>query len=397
MANVTIDPVASNTTRRGMRSKAWTSADVGYRFFIDSDSLFKYLKTTDGGLIWSGLTTVCEAGETILAYDIWFDRWTPGDSGSLIHFWHFGTVADDVIYRTLDTSGDSLSTPVVVFAGVSAAADIANFVSGTKAKGGNLLCAFCIDDGTEMGTYRSTDGGQTWAARTNMVESTPGNDHFAMLFPANLPDSQDIWALYQDTTSHELTVKTHDDSANTNAESSAIPCMDNGIAEQLPFQFSGAIRHSDGNLLFAVLTDFDVPTGDFLTYEWDGTTLTQKGTLATDKANIGYPSLMVDDFTGYVYLAYIGKRDGSEELGVAAAVYYARSADGMATWPAGDTPYSEGLGDWRQLWGAPNGPRFQVSWRDVSSQELLTNFDNSLAFPASPVRRGSFPPTVWAG
>lgn len=377
MANVTIDAAAVLATCRGMRSVVWTTPDIGYIFFIDDDSDFKYKKSTNGGSSWGSAVTIFTG--TAEAFDVWFDKWTPGDTGTIIHTWYIDSAVDDVWYRQLDTNGDSLGTQRQVLAITSAVGGVGCFVTGAKARGGNLLCMFDTDAGAEHGTYRSTDSGTTWGVRTNMMEATVDR---AMMFPGNEADNQDMWAIFLDASADAITLKVHDDSANTNSESTTIATVADSATDgngQQPW--GAAMRHTDNHLILALCTELDTATGDFRVFDINGTgSITEKTAIATNIDDIYYPSVFVDDAAN-IYVAYIGKRDGSEVLGTTAGVYYTRSTDGGANWTSGDTAYSTGTADWRQTWCAPNGPRFSVVWRDTSSQELLTNFDNSLAYP----------------
>src|SRR4030095_7155978 len=149
MADVSIDASVSTSTARGMRSVVFTTASIGYFFYIDSDGTFGYSKTTDGGATWGAQVEV-EAATTNIAFDVWFDQWTPGDSGTLIHMWFFDSTADDVYWRSLDTSSDTLGTRRNCIALVSAVAGVNAFVSGTKARNGNLACIALIDASGEQ-------------------------------------------------------------------------------------------------------------------------------------------------------------------------------------------------------------------------------------------------------
>lgn len=381
MADITLDAANSSANARAMRSMVFTTTTIGYYFFIDNDLDFKYLKTTDGGQTWGGLTTIYTG--SLGAYDVWFDQWTPGDTGTLIHTWYIETGTDDVRYRTLDTNGDSLGTERVVFAGDSVVTGIGVFVSGAKARGGNLLCAFDLDAGAETGTYRSTDGGVNWGVRANLVEATIDR---LLMFPGNETDNQDMWALYLDASTDELTLKMHDDSADTNNESANImTVVDNttDVTGQNPM--SGAIRHSDNHLIIAALSERDpaTPVADFRVFDITGTGgITEKTALATDTDDCYYPSVFVD-VAGSIFVVYIGKRDGSETLGTTAGVYYTRSFDGGTTWTGGDTVYSTAAGDYFQTYAPLNGPRFMAAWRDLSATSLLSNYDNSITITAA--------------
>lgn len=188
----------------------FVDANTGYFFYIDSDSDFKYTKTSDGGQTWGAPVTIFTG--TVIASDVWFDQWTKGDSGTLVHTWYIETGTSDVKYRSLDTASDTLGTERTVFNGASALTGIGAFVSGAKMRGGNLYCAFDIDIGSELGLARSTNGGTNWGARTSPVEAT---GDWAVLYPGNEADDQDCWLLYFDASTDELTLKMHDDSADS--------------------------------------------------------------------------------------------------------------------------------------------------------------------------------------
>ncbi|KXK09250.1 MAG: Glycyl-glycine endopeptidase LytM precursor [Microgenomates bacterium OLB23] len=224
-ADVTIDSAAVLGTSRGMRNTVFISTLVGYHFFIDNDSDLSYLKTTDGGASWTGLTDI-KASETILGFDVWYDKWTTGDTGTKIHIWYFGTGADDIIYESLDTANnDTQTSEVIAFNGTTAVAGRGVFVSGAKMRGGNLYVAFDIDAGAEKGVRRSTDGGSNWTIRyttgttDTIIEATVDQ---SLVFPGNEADNQDMWLLYHDASTNELTLKVHDDSANSTSESANI-------------------------------------------------------------------------------------------------------------------------------------------------------------------------------
>jgi hypothetical protein len=163
-----------------------------YVFWIDSAQDLVYRKSTDRGRTWGAAVVIHAA--TYSRLTCWFDRWTPGDSGTTVHIWGIDEGADDVNYFSLDVSSDTLGnsgTAIVVFDGATASTN-AN-IAGAKARGGNLLCVFTIDGGTEKGTYRSTNSGATWASRTDTFEAAAD---YVLLFPGNEADNQDFWAVY---------------------------------------------------------------------------------------------------------------------------------------------------------------------------------------------------------
>lgn len=382
-ADITIDAGAVAATSHGMRSTVFTSATQGYYFFIDSDNDFFVSRTTDGGQTWGNVIEIDDdTTTTVILFDVWFDQWTPGGSGTLIHIWWLETGDDTVVYRTLDTSSDTKGTQYTVSDFTTSTSGRYNFVSGAKMRGGNLYCAFNADGGTTIGTYRSTDGGGTWGVRTNLVEATSGGDQ-ALLFPGYETDTNDMWALYDDISADVLTLKMHDDSADSNSESATtIPFVEDSTEARGQYGFSGTIRHSDGHLLAVTESAYDAAGSDMQTWDINGTgSITQKGAISTNVDDQYHPSIFIDQGTNKVFAAYIGKRDGLEDISTpSAGVYYTTSTDGMANWSLGDTAYSATVSDWRQTWAPLMGPRFLVAWRDVSSQALLTNYDNSVTF-----------------
>lgn len=380
MADVSIDSTIGTSTARIMRSVAFLpdNDQIGYWFYIDSTNDFSYRKSTDGGATW-GAPVVIQSG-THLAGDIWPDWWTPGDSGRLIHFCWFGTVTDDVNYQSLDTTTDTLGTARVVFNGATAVAGRGVFASLTKTRSGILYCAYDIDAGAEKGFHRSTDGGTTWSANlaTTFVEATIDQ---CLLFPASgTGDDDDCFALYQDASVNALTLKTWDSSAGAQTESATIATQGESTTDLTgQYGFAGAVRHSDGHILAAVRTAGLGAAGAFEFYDIASTSSwTKKTNLASGIDDNWYPQVFIDQTTDEIYVAYNGKRDGTEAIGASSSVWYSHSSDGGATWDA-EHAYMEGAaGNVVQTWAPLSGSRFYVGWRVGST--LIGNAVNSLSF-----------------
>lgn len=283
-----------------------------------------------------------------------------------------------------------------VFNGATAVAGRGVFVSGAKMLDGKLYCAYDIDAGAEKGFHRSTDAGVTWSASLSatFVEATVDQ---CMLFPAaNTGDAADCLAIYHDASTDQLTMKMWDSSAAAALESAftlgdvVVENTSDGIGQYL---FSGTIRHSDGHLLVSLLSERDVTGFSHQFYDCNRTNTAFEATLKTSVVASGdaaddhyYPSVFIDQGTDDIYVAYTGKRDGSETLGTSAKVYYTKSTDGGATWSAGDTAYMEGAAAAvLQTWAPLMGPRFGVSWRTGTT--LNFNKVNSLTFSAGDPER----------
>lgn len=384
MADVTIDGSVSTSIARGLRAQVWVTSSIGYQFYIDSGGQFVYSKTTNGGAAWGAAVTI-SAATTNLAFDVWFDQWTPGDTGTRIHTVYFDSTVDDVIHRSIDVLGsptDAMGPETVIEAESTAVAAIGNHVSITKTDGGNLYVSWDVDAGAELGFERSTDGGGTWAARTIAVEAAAD---WSLLLPAqNTGDLNDCFAVYLDASTNELTVKWYDDTANTWTESSVIATVVENTTDLTgQYPFSASIRHSDGKLIIAVVTERDTAASDHRVFEVDhnGTTftITELASITTNIDDHYYPQVFIDQESNDIYVAYTGLRDGSETLGTTTKVYYVKSTDDGASWSAGNTAYMEGAAAAvLQLWTAPMGLRFYVSWRQASTT-LIGNAVNSVA------------------
>ena len=302
-----------------------------YVFYINSSSDLVYKKSTNRGKSWSSPVNIHVS--TVARCAIWFDRWTPGDTGTVVHIWDIDDVSDDVAYFSLDISTDTLGnggTPITVFAGATTSTSTTQ-LTGAKARGGNLLCVFNLDGGTEIGSYRSTDAGATWGARADANEVA---EDFYLLFPGNEADSQDMWLVYWDTSANEISLKVYDDSADSWGETSISGSMTEVSQTTAYSQMAGSIRASDNHLLLVAWNAYDSATGDLNTWDINGAaSITAKTDVVTNSDDCILAHLAVAP-NGTVHCTYAGKSDGSQTAKTALGIYRKSSNDGMATWTA---------------------------------------------------------------
>lgn len=393
MADVSIDGSIATTTAHYLRTMVFTTASIGYRFYTDGDDTFVYSKTTDGGATWGAAVQITTISVNIIC-DVWYDKWTPGDTGNIIHCVACNTTLDDVQYCILDTSDDSQPAGATIFAGLSAVASNGTSASITKSRSGYLYCCYNIDGGTEFGFKRSTDGGGTWSADLGGSFNEGSTDHF-WLYPATgTGDDNDIWAVYHDSSALAATMKMWDSSAAAQVESSTVHATATPGSDVSNYQYpsSGSVRHSDGALFCVGFNEArDSATGDLVTFEVTAvnsgslTGITSKTNITTNIDDIWNPSVFINQANGNIYVAYNGKRDGSEVIALTTKVYYTLSTDGGTSWSAGDTAYMEGAaGVVVQTWAPLMGARFYVSWRVGTT--LLGNFVNSIAFATTAIK-----------
>src|SRR3989304_7379038 len=135
-----------------------TSAGILYQVYVDGNSDVSFLKSIESGKTWAAPVTIFTG--TTVQLSVWFGPWS-GLANGLIYCAYTESVTDDVLFRTIDTaSADALGTQTTIFAGVSAGVN--GCISITASRGGNLICAGCIDAGLEPFSKKSTDGGASW-------------------------------------------------------------------------------------------------------------------------------------------------------------------------------------------------------------------------------------------
>lgn len=87
----------------------FTSALIGYHFYIKSDSKAYYAKTTDGGLTWGGETAV--STDTVTHIELWYGAKTYITTpDNMIHLVYLDETNSQLHYKEFDPSDDSFGT-----------------------------------------------------------------------------------------------------------------------------------------------------------------------------------------------------------------------------------------------------------------------------------------------
>lgn len=378
----------------------WTSPTVGYFFFLEdigTASAVKYKKTTDGGTTFGSSVTLTASASADAAFAIWFDKWTPGDSGNLIHFVVMQEVGCAIEHGTVDTSDDSLSSPVTIVSNtvnlnVLATTLATHNLSLTKARGGNLYVAECArNDSNNLyreNFWRSTDGGANWTQRAEVFENTgdAANTDGVFLMPGGEADNQDIVGIFMDDSGTEVSLKVYDDSGDSWAEVS----IDTGPTTGATMRhLSATIQHSNNDIIAVYGSgQAQTATHDMRAVRISGVTacdITQLADIWTDEDDHDFlnASVFIDQNTNDIYVAYTGAP--CETVNSALNVYYVKSTDGGTTW---GTPVqvnenaaaSNGAPKTGLSVGAYGG-KFMPCWVDespVTQSEWLTNVNNAV-------------------
>ena len=307
---------------------------TSYLFYVDTNSDLVYKKSPDSGATWGNKVVIHAA--TYEEVSVWFDQWTPADAGTTVHIWGIEAGLDDVNYFSLNIATDTLGnsgTAIVVFAGASTSTvGIYQWLSGTKARGGNLYIAFDIDGGTERGFYRSVDAGANWVSRTSPFEV--GANDFMLLFPGNETDTQDVWNVFWDRSTDELSLKVNADAADTWAETAIASSFTDISPATSSTQFAGSINPSNNHLYLAAWNNQDVSTADLQTWDINGGgSITARANIVTNADDTACVALAITPL-GKVCAFYHGKESGADTAMTSMSLCRKTSTDGMVTWSA---------------------------------------------------------------
>ncbi len=382
MVDVTIEAAAQMALyTRTFRNKFALSSLILYEFFTDSANDLFYRKSVDGGLTWAvGVNLSSIPGDVLVTkFSIWPEWHTPGDTGPLVHIVWTESTNDDVHYRSLDTSDDSLGTPTIVFLGATHGGDTwdVNIVDITKLRNGDLICAFAIDAVGESGASRSTDGGTVWTPISDIFDGNPVDN--VRLFPSD-SDTDDAIAIYWDYSTNELSRKVFDGTANTWTETLISAGFNEFSTSFAGLQMDASILKSNGNIYLAAWTDASATPSDLKTFIITATSITAKTDVITSEINHLATSMQIDQATGNVYVVYGG--DPADAFPGALNIRYKVSNDAMTTWAAAVQLNQDVASDMRAVYtdksSHPNGGRFEPSWFLDTPDDLMTNFVNSI-------------------
>ncbi len=339
-AQVTIDSSVNTTTTSHLGSSPTTvfiNQNTGYAFYRDSTGVCAYSKTTNGGTTWGAAVTV-DSQTDCLQIAVWYDQWTPGDSGNLIHIATIDSGDDDIWYRYLDTSNDTLSTgPINITSGLGYSGTLvnaANYTTIAKATDGALFAAVMDSNGTGNIMPRCTTNCTTatnWSA-ANPTSWTAGND-FGILIPRLSGEMMFIW---WDTSlsSNDLKYSRYTGSWSTWANIDT--ALDNGTYDA---SFGAAVDPSNGDVYLAYAaqaatlgTDDDIRVRRFNGTSWATLTDVVTNSVCAGVSNCGITKAKIarDSNTGYLYVLYSAQ--STPGTAATANVYWKYSTDGGSTW-----------------------------------------------------------------
>jgi hypothetical protein len=383
-ADVQVDSSVQTTTHgiAHLNSLVWINSTKGYIFFADGSQNLHYRITTDSGATWTTEGNIHTG--TIQGFAIWYDRWTPNDTGTEIHVVYSDSSDDDLFYNSLNTSDDVLGGEVTIHSWTSVSTT-ENWgyheESITKSRGGRLYVGAWGDNSEGSVFYNSSDGsGSSWTSRTTMGEiNTPEP---IMFHPGDEIDDNDIWSIFIDRSTDQVSLKIYDQSEDTWSETVF------GEAERTNtntnYMMDSATRHLDNHVILVVEDYASDPTINNMTvYDIGGSgDITRKANVTTAVDDNHQPSIMINQQNDDIYVSYIGKEDDSEEWGGTVKAYYKLSQDGGDTWGPETSLSENAADDLRWITSGTSvvkeGGRFQPVWFNDDLNDLFTTTVNSI-------------------
>ena len=386
-AEVTIDssPYSSvDVYRKNM--VAFSSDQVGYVFYLDSSRNLVYNKTTDGGATW-GTKVALHSGLTSDGPIIWYDKWTPGDTGTKIHVIHATENDDDIYYIEFDTSDDSYSTPIKIN-GTHTTGNVWTYTRYYISKSiDGVLYVAQIDDESNL-TYSVKCSG-TCTTDTNWSDAgtlpfSSQADGDVILMPI---ENGDILGINQRDASGGIYWAKYSSVTNTWGSQTLLLGVSQVDSYRSPW---GATVNPDNyDVYFTIHNNPYSNTSTIYTYLYNAGTWTAKTNLDSSNAQVPSVSLGLDRNNGDVYAAY-PDQNGYRPINQRS------SANGMTTWSSYVYLCSANTDAYRSISvNLINDERLYAVWFDDTNDDLVGITIADLAAPIyaisfSPVDNGYF-------
>jgi hypothetical protein len=380
-ANVAIDTnisATNETSNNASPQVVFVSNTIGYVFFVDSGGDCRVASTTNAGVTWSAAVRIDTMNTNdCIHVSVWYDRWTPGDSGNIIHISTIDTSSDDMYYTQLNTSNNATSTTIIATTqtGTSFTAAL-NLPTITKATNGALYMAV-----TETGDSWVVTCTTTCTSSVNWTEIT------------NPFDLQDDWPLLMPLAGGNIMLIRMDiaEGGSQNYDYniwngsvwsgwSVISGVTTGENGTYDGHFGATVNPVNNDIYFVYVTDNstlgtddDIRTGIYSGGSWSTTTA---AVLLNDTKGILGAKIAYNPETGDIYVVY-GARVTAGTAGTG-NIFWKKSTTTMTSWGPEHlltTASSDIYGSGNVNILASSTVRLYTTWRNVG---LVDQFGDSV-------------------
>lgn len=310
------------------RHMVFTGELIGYAIYVNNSGTLLYQKTINGGIDWYDAVAITAQAD-VENYAVWYDRWTPGNTGNLIHVAFSENGGDTIYYDNIDTgSSDTQKGEVAVYSDAYAARAAGNdSLSITRATDGDLYVAITANGSGAVQVVRnSSDVGSNWTTTADEGLDDGAVGDFVLLMPLA---SADILLIRWDVSADDIQSKEYEDGADAWSANWTDNNIDTNAADGARQETWGAtIDPVTYNIYLAYVDNAYVAasTPDVRTAVYNGASWTAKTDVVTDINTIVTTSIAYDTSTGDIYVPYVRGTQSAN------TVYYKVSRDGMATW-----------------------------------------------------------------
>jgi hypothetical protein len=380
-AVVTLEPnpnTTSVTHNQAGSSIVFVSDQVGYKFHRyganPNNGHCVYRKTLDGGNTW-GTQVAVDTQTDCSAIAVWYDKWTPGDTGDFIHIATYDTGADEMFYNRLDTASSDtllLTTATSTMPGlVTSYAVGTNVISITKATDGEVFMNIDDSNGTFIRSCSSNCNLSTsWAS----VGTPPqGNaNSWSSLVPLS---SGNVMLINRSTTNQVRSSIWNGSVWSTFSIIDASAIMN--TTYDVGMSATVDIDTGDIYLIYAAdNNEFTIFDHDIRAQVYSGGAWLAKPNIITNDPSRGIlqVALSRDLNNGDIYAVYTARTT----IGTASTgnVYWRKSSDGMSTWDSEQGPLNVVSGDMYGIdMNMMNRERLYVTWFDNTTivRDILGN------------------------
>jgi hypothetical protein len=343
-AEATIDATTSTTldSHKLSPSLVFISDTTGYMFYRDSGGTCVYSKTTNSGLSWgTAVNTTSQTDCEISA--VWYDQWTPGNSGSIIHIIFAESSGDDVYYDTLDTSTDTNGTEAILHSNTFNTFASADNLTITRGTDGDLYAGFCDGSRAANCTVKKCTGTCTTTSNWTAPGTSPidaQNDAIRLVPLAN----GNILLVRHDISAEDIQSKVYTDSSNS--WTGSWTTIDANAPDSTTYNETLAITldRSNNDIYLAYGASVAASNAaDIRTAVYSGATWILKTDVVTDQNTITTLDIFIDEISKDIYVGYL-----RGTLTTYMNAYYKVSINGMSTWEA-ETQFNTTNTDLRQV------------------------------------------------